>query len=423
MLARFCLYGFLKNQKYYEPFLVLVFLEKGLSFFQIGLLISFRELWIHLLEIPSGAAADLYGRRRAMLLAFAAYQLSFLVFAFATSFGAFLLAMLCFAVGESFRSGTHKAMIFDWLSAQGMGQEKARVYGKTRSWSQLGSAVSVLIAAAIVIFEGRFSRVFLYALVPYTLSMLNFLGYPAFLDGPAAGSGRRPSFRALGRHLLAALRDCLERPALRRLLAESMVQKGTWATHQGYLQPVLQQAALALPLAMTLPFLGTLEPRGRTALLTAGVYFCLYLLTAVASRSAHRGRDLAGGSEPFTRWIWGLTLASYLALVAGFLLPLDGLVILCFVGLALLQNLWRPVFLERIDHSSDAALGATLLSIDNQSRSLFVLVAAPLTGLAVDRWGLVSICLLGLAGSTAVLLGSCRLRGMHQGSAQNKLQA
>ena len=30
MLFRFSLYGFLKNQRYFEPFLVLVFLEKGL---------------------------------------------------------------------------------------------------------------------------------------------------------------------------------------------------------------------------------------------------------------------------------------------------------------------------------------------------------------------------------------------------------
>ncbi|MCP3959885.1 MAG: MFS transporter, partial [bacterium] len=47
MLFRFCLYGFLKNQKYYEPFLILAFLEKGLSFFDIGLLIAFREVAIN----------------------------------------------------------------------------------------------------------------------------------------------------------------------------------------------------------------------------------------------------------------------------------------------------------------------------------------------------------------------------------------
>jgi len=54
VIFRFCLYGFLKNQRYFEPFILLAFLEKGLSFFVIGLLFGFRELCINLFEIPSG---------------------------------------------------------------------------------------------------------------------------------------------------------------------------------------------------------------------------------------------------------------------------------------------------------------------------------------------------------------------------------
>jgi MFS family permease len=79
MLFRFSLYGFLKNQQYYEPFIILAFLEKGLSFSLIGILIGFRELAKILLEIPSGAAADLYGRRRSMIISFSAYIVSFVL--------------------------------------------------------------------------------------------------------------------------------------------------------------------------------------------------------------------------------------------------------------------------------------------------------------------------------------------------------
>ena len=73
MLFRFSLYGFLKNQRYFEPFLVLVLLEKGLTFFLVGVLVGFREIAVNLLEIPSGAVADVCGRRRSMMLSFAAY--------------------------------------------------------------------------------------------------------------------------------------------------------------------------------------------------------------------------------------------------------------------------------------------------------------------------------------------------------------
>jgi len=101
VLVRFSLYGFLKNQRYFEPFLVLFFLDQGLSFTQIGLLVAVRELSANLLEIPSGALADLYGRRRAMVSSFAAYILSFLVFAGGTIFIHFALAMFLYAFGDA----------------------------------------------------------------------------------------------------------------------------------------------------------------------------------------------------------------------------------------------------------------------------------------------------------------------------------
>ena len=72
MLLRFSLYGFLKNQRYFEAFWILAFLEKDLSFFAIGTLFGFRELAANLMEIPSGAVADLWGRKRAMILSFGA---------------------------------------------------------------------------------------------------------------------------------------------------------------------------------------------------------------------------------------------------------------------------------------------------------------------------------------------------------------
>ena len=129
LLWRFSLYGFLKNQQYYEPFFLLVLRSKGLSYFQIGLLHSFREIGVNLMGIPAGFLADMRGRRTALVLCFAAYILSFLGFALTTSFPSLLLSMFAFSVGESFRSGTHKAMIFHHLRMSGRESEKAVVYG------------------------------------------------------------------------------------------------------------------------------------------------------------------------------------------------------------------------------------------------------------------------------------------------------
>lgn len=72
MLFRFSLYGFLKNLCFFQPFLVLFFKDAGLSFFQIGVLYAVRDIATDLMEIPAGVVADSTGRRRSMVISFAA---------------------------------------------------------------------------------------------------------------------------------------------------------------------------------------------------------------------------------------------------------------------------------------------------------------------------------------------------------------
>ena len=55
---KFCMYGFLKNLRFFDPFLILFFINAGLSFLQIGTLYAIREISTNILEIPTGIAAD-----------------------------------------------------------------------------------------------------------------------------------------------------------------------------------------------------------------------------------------------------------------------------------------------------------------------------------------------------------------------------
>lgn len=65
MLLKFSAYGFLKNPRFFEPFLLVFFtVEKGLNYRQFGTLIAVREIAVYLLEIPTGIIADATARRR-----------------------------------------------------------------------------------------------------------------------------------------------------------------------------------------------------------------------------------------------------------------------------------------------------------------------------------------------------------------------
>ncbi|MFW6133593.1 MAG: MFS transporter [Planctomycetota bacterium] len=380
MLFRFALYGFLKNQRYFEPFLILALRARGLSFAGIGLLIGFREICINLMEIPSGAVADVAGRRKCMVLSFLAYIGSFLIFAWAGSVWSLLGAMLLFATGEAFRTGTHKAIIFDWLARQGRRAEKTRVYGFTRSWSKLGSAVSVLIAAALVftIEVEQYRWVFLLSILPYAVNVGNFLTYPRALDGPGGG---RFSVRRVAATTWAGFRRAMRHRPLRGVLVESMAYEGVYKSTKDYIQPLLKAAAVGLPVLLAL------GDRQRTALLVGSVYAVLYAAGSFASRHAHALSRRAGSDVRGALWVLAMTSAAFLVMGAGLLLGAAGVAVAAFVALAVFQNFWRPIIVGRVADQADEAQAATVLSIDSQGKSVVAAAIAPLLGLAVDLAG------------------------------------
>ena len=202
----------------FRSFIILYFLDRGLTFTQIGFLIAFREIVINLAEIPSGVLADLYGRRRSMIFSFSAYIVSFLLFGMCRQYWRFFIAMIFFAFGEAFRTVTHKALIFSWLRRQGRLDERNEIYGYTRSWSKLGSAASIVVATLLVFFIKNYSAVFYFSIFPYILGLINFMTYPKDLDQSVTSIKMQDVFR----HLWAALKNALGSYSLRRLIYESM---------------------------------------------------------------------------------------------------------------------------------------------------------------------------------------------------------
>jgi len=50
---KFSAYGFLKNLRFFDAFLMLYLLEKGMSYSEIGILYAVKEVVLNLFEIPS----------------------------------------------------------------------------------------------------------------------------------------------------------------------------------------------------------------------------------------------------------------------------------------------------------------------------------------------------------------------------------
>ncbi len=391
MIFRFSLYGFLKNQQYFEPFILLAFLQMGLSFTLIGLLIGFRELLINLFEIPSGAIADLLGRRKALLFSFACYITSFAILGTIgivngpASFSPFLFPSLLFAMGfyalgDAFRSGTHKALIFTYLRIQERTHERTKVYGFTRSWSKIGSALSVVLACTFVFYSNNYIWIFYFSIIPFLLNMVNVGTYPKSLDGD--GRPENPGSREIISHLIESCKIALMNPNLRGLIIESMSFEGFFKATKDYLQPILKMAAL--PLAALLFTDLQLGDAQKSVILIGPIYVLIFLGSAVASRQSHVLVRWAGDEEKAARIMWLVFFGLFLCLVPAFYFNVFWLMIAGLVFIYLLQNVWRPVFISRIDAHGEEAKGATLLSIQSQAQSLATMIMAPLLGFCID---------------------------------------
>lgn len=388
MMTRFSMYGFLKNLDFSEPFIILFYLSIGLNFFQIGVLVSFLNICINIMEIPSGAIADIYGRKNSMVVSLGGYIISFIIFASSTSYPPLFAALVFYSIGEAFRTGTHKAMIFDWLRKNGKLSEKTKVYGYTRSWSKYGSAVSVIISTFIVIFTRDYRWVFIYSILPYTLGIWNIICYPDYLNRKL---DNRLNLGLLFSHTFSAVKSVFVNTTLRRLVVQSMGFEGVFEVTKDYLQPILKAQALTLAVYFLLP------EKESTAVLVGCVYFLLHMLSASASRKAH---VFAGRFRSEQGAITVLIFAGFLLAFissAGIYFKIFIFAIVSYIVYYMIQNLWRPILVAQYDDYAESSEQATVLSIESQTKTIGISVIAPCAGFLADHYGI----------ETSLLMLSC----------------
>lgn len=374
---KFCAYGFLRNLRFFEAFLIIYLLSRGITYTQIGLLYALREISANILEIPSGITADVLGRRRSLAGSFLAYILSFLIFYLFSDPILYGIAFFLYGAGEAFRSGTHKGMIADYLKARGEKDKMTAYYGVTRSWSQLGLALSSLLAGGIVLLSGNLEGIFLFSVIPYLINFLLILSYPADLDKSSKGKkeGRKQRFKDVIRESAKTLTD---RKVL-HLLNLSALHTAYLKAMKDYIQPLLLSLAVYLPLSQSL------TEESRAALLIGIVYFVIYFLSSRASYMAGKLKKGDYARIPFLSLLAGLTAGAL-----GGLLHLAGLTVLSivlFTLVHLMENLRKPVMTGFISDNVDTGILTSVLSVQSQLKTLFTALIALLFGIVADRFG------------------------------------
>ena len=390
---KFSLYGFLKNLKFFDPFIILFFREMGLSFLEIGTLFSIREIATNVFEIPTGIIADSFGRRMSMVFSFISYIISFLMFFFFPNFIIYIFAMIIFASGEAFRTGTHKAMILEYLKINNLTKYKVDYYGHTRGWSQFGSAISSLIAAALVFYSGSYKIIFLASIVPYVADLILMLTYPKELDGEIMKE-REGGKKKFIHQIAVTFKDFIfifKSKYILKALLNSAFYDGTFKTVKDYLQPILKQYAIMIPIFIYM------EKEKRISIVVGFVYFILFLLTSFSSRNSDRisKRMRSLPTAINVAYLVGMGLIA----ITGFLIHLNLYIlgIIVFVVFYMLENIKRPMNLGYLSDLISSRVMASGLSGESQLKTVVVAILSPIMGFFADK--------IGVGGALMVIAG------------------
>ena len=379
---KFCFYGFLKNLRFFDAFFILFLLEKGLSFTQIGALYAIREIVINISEIPSGIVADTYGRKRALLLSFLLYIVSFAVFYLSAGFWLFLIAFVFYGIGDAFRSGTHKGMIMDYLRLNQWEGQKIAYYGHTRSWSQVGSAISSLIAGLIVFYSGSYQSIFLFSIIPYLVNLLLIASYPGELnvspgqENNRIRSGIRSGIRSTSLHFSGIIRQA----KVLEIVNASAIHTAYLRAVKDYIQPLMVHVAMLIPILLKF------ETEKKNGLIIGLFYFLIYLLTSRASQLSSKV-----GTKNKMR-------VSYLTLLTGFVFGiLSGTLyvkefwifsLLAFTGIYIVENLRKPILTGFIADQVPNEILTSVISAQSFIRTVMTAMLALVFGIVADAYGI-----------------------------------
>ncbi len=376
---KFCAYGFLKNLRFFDAFFILFLLSKSINYTQIGLLFALREITTNLLEIPSGLITDSIGRKKTLMSSYAIYISSFTIFYTGNNFYAFAAAIIMYGMADAMRSGTHKALIYKYIELKGWSKYKVDYYGHTRSCSQLGSAISSVLAAVIVFFSGNYASVYLFSIIPYAMGFMLIASYPSYLDTHIKQRDTKSNFRKVWKEFINTIMSIKVLKSITNLAMLEAYHKSI----KDYIQPLIKQMALGISIA----YIGLkLSDKDKVTFAVGIIYFVIYLLSSAASRY----------SSKLLKWKSSLKFMSNLLLITGILAGLaagifaklswDVLAVLSFILIYIIHNLRKPIAVARLNNIFETDIFASGVSSQNQIKTLLTAVFSVLIGWLAQKF-------------------------------------
>ncbi len=222
-VRRFIAFRSFFNARFYYPVFTILFLDYGLTIEQFALLNTVWAFTIVLAEVPSGALADLIGRKRLLVTTSWLMIMEMLLLSFVPLgnsnliFSAFFVNRILSGLAEALASGADEAIAYDTLVAEGDPEDWPKVLDIQMRVRNFAYMITMTLGALVY--------------DPGTVnSVLHWLGLETNLSQQV--TMRFPIYLTLGLGILALVTTAgMKDPATEK--KGQAVEKGVWLKIQG----------------------------------------------------------------------------------------------------------------------------------------------------------------------------------------------
>lgn len=340
---------------YWPSVAALFFYLRYFSFSQIAILWAIQIATANILEVPTGAFADIVGRKKSILLSFVASAISLIIFPFTTAFWIFVILEMVKGLANALYSGSMEALVYDSLKDEGIEDSYANVAANFETVNWTAWAISAVGGGYLYYWQYQ---------SPWIIQSIMFI-----VAGILAVKLIEPKIDSVKFNLANAIKQNVQ--GFKELFANNRTGLIT-----------LQLVLIGAGYIIASNILGASQAReyGMDARGTGWLFGIGCLFSVVASRYFHKFQNLMGEKKLIITTaimlIVSFVVSKYVGIIAGSLL-----ILMRIASSSTFRNA-RTVIVNRWISSRNRATALSTLSLLTQTPYILL---SPLFGMMIDR--------------------------------------
>lgn len=363
------------------PVIVLLYQGKNVSIGDFFLIQGIFRLVSFLFEIPSGYLADVFSRKKILLIGAAVQFLSMLWLVFAEGFWGVLLCEAGLGLAAALFSGTGEAYTFDLLKRMGTENQYLKESGSIRTFAQTSTFIATLIGGILFAFNVD--------LLLIIEAIAAFFGFLLIARLPELHEFRRKIVPETSpwRDLMGIVKMSVKHPEIKWLMIFPAIYGGFTLVLFWILQPMM--TAAMIPVALFGLFVGINQGS-----------------RAVFSKISHRAKDLLGVKKLLGLCV-GLLAAGFIAAILA--VHASGNMTLVYAISAFVavipatQTMASLIFKDYIHNKIKSEERGTVLSVNSMFSTgvtgIMMILAKPM----LDNFGIITTMLVCLGALIMIL--------------------